>query len=117
MVVRLRLGKRPKPAARRARNRRFALGIATLLKPAALMAVALGIWGVGADLKLASSFAIASGLLSHWGLWLGTAVVLQVCSFALNRYGQNEALSPPKASQAGVARRAQRSERAPSGLP
>lgn len=117
MVVRLRLGKRPKPAAKRARNRRFALGIATLLRPAALMALALGIWGVGAHLKLTGTFAIASGWLSHWVVWLGTAVMLQVCSFALNRYGQNEAPSALKTSPAGVARRAQRSERAPAGLP
>lgn len=117
MVVRIRLGKRPKPAAKRARNRRVAMGIAALLKPAALMALALGIWGMGADLKLTGSFAIASGRLSHWGVWLGTAVMLQVCSLVLNRYGQNEALSEPKAAQAGATRRIRRSERAPAGLP
>ena len=117
MVVRIRLGERPKPAAKRARNRRAALGIATLLKPASLMALALGIWGVGADLRLTGSFTIASGWLSHWGVWLGTAVMLEVCSLALNRYGQKEAPSPVKASQAGVARRVRRSERSPAGLP
>jgi hypothetical protein len=116
MVVRIRLGKRPKPAAKRARNRRLAQGVATLLKPAALMALALGIWGIAADLKWTGTFAIASGWLSHWVVWLGTAVMFQFCSFALNRYGQNEADSPPKASRAGVARRARRSESA-AGLP
>jgi len=101
MVVRIRLGKRPKPAAKRARNRRLAQGIAVLLHPAALMALALGIWSVGADLKLTSAFAIASGWFSHWPAWIGTAVLLGFCSFALNRYSQSRALaSPPRAEAA-----------------
>jgi hypothetical protein len=93
MVVRIRLGNRPKPAAKRARNRRWAQGIAVLLKPAALTALALGIWGLGADLKVTSAFAIASGWFSHWPVWFGTAFLLQFCSFALNRYGQSQ---PPR---------------------
>ena len=91
MVVRIRLGKRPTPAAKRARNLRLAQGIAVLLNPAALMALALGIWDVGADLKLTSAFVIASGWLSHWAVWIGAAVLLEFCSFALNRYGQSRA--------------------------
>jgi hypothetical protein len=98
MVVRIRLGKRPKPAAKRARNRHLAQGIAVLLKPAALMALALGIWGLAADLKLTSSFAIASGWLSHWAVWIGMAVLLEFCSFALNRYSQTT--SRPRAEGA-----------------
>jgi len=78
MVVRIRFGKQPKPAAKRARNRRFAQGIAALLKPAALMALALGMWGIGADLKLTSAFAIRSGWLSLWQFWLGTAALRAV---------------------------------------
>jgi hypothetical protein len=100
MVVRIRLGKRPKPAAKRARNRRLAQGFAVLLKPAALMALALGVWGIGADLKLTTRFAIVSGWFSHWQVWLGTAVVLEFCSFALNRFGQREAPSPKQAAPA-----------------
>jgi hypothetical protein len=98
MVVRIRLGKRPKPSAKRARNRRLAQGVAVLLKPAALMALALGLWGVGADLKLTTRFAIASGWFSHWQVWLGAAVVLEFCSLALNRYGRSEAPSPKQAA-------------------
>ena len=97
MVVRIRLGKRPKPAAKRARNRRLAEGIATLLTPAALMALALGIWAICADLKLTTTFAIDSGLFSHWQVWLGVAAGLEFCSFALNRYGRNGAPSRPAA--------------------
>jgi hypothetical protein len=97
MVVRIRLGKRPKPAAKRARNRRLAEGVAALLIPAALMAFALGIWAIGADLKLTSTFAIDSGLFSHWQVWLGAATALEFCSLALNRYGRSGATSGPAA--------------------
>jgi hypothetical protein len=113
MVVRIRLGKRPKPAAKRARNRRFAQGVAMLLKPAALMALALAIWGLGADLKLTGSFAIGSGWLSQWKVWLGAAVMLELGSFALNRYGRKQPPAPPQAD----GRRTRRSERATAGLP
>jgi hypothetical protein len=91
MVVRIRLGERPKPAAKRARNRRFAQGVAALLTPAALMALALAIWGIGADLKLTAAFAIVSGWFSHWQVWLVMAVALESCSFVLNRYAKSDA--------------------------
>ena len=35
-----------------------------------------------------NSFAIPSGLLSHWQVWLGGAALLQFCAYALNRYGK-----------------------------
>jgi hypothetical protein len=89
MVVRIRLGSRPKPAIKRAQNRRIALGISALLTPAALMALVLAIWRIGADLNLTGSFAIPSGLFSHWQVWMGTAVLLQVCASVLNRYGRS----------------------------
>ena len=114
MVVRIRLGKRPKPSAKRARNRRFAQGGAALLKPAALMALALGMWGIGADLKLTSAFAITSGWFSLWPVWLGTAVLLELCSFGLNRYGQPKTSSPLQAPRAGSSRR---TEHTAAGLP
>jgi len=97
MVVRIRLGKWPNPAAKRARNRRLAEGIAALLTPAALMAGSLGVWALAAELKLTSAFAIDSGLFSHWQVWLGVAAGLEFCSFALNRYGRNGAPSRPAA--------------------
>lgn len=114
MVVRIRLGKRPKPSAKRARNRRFAQGGAALLKPAALMSLALGLWGIGAAFKLTSAFAITSGWLSLWQVWLGTAILLELCSFRLNRYGQPKPSSLPPVSRAGSA---PRSERTAAGLP
>jgi hypothetical protein len=93
MLVRIRLGRQPKPAAKRARNRRIALAIAALLTPGALAALVLAIWRLGADLNLTGSFAIPSGLFSHWQVWMGAAILLQVCALALNRYGRGTSSS------------------------
>jgi len=88
MVVRIRFGKGRRLAQRPAKpNRRLALAAAALLTPAALMASVLAAWRIAADLNFASSFAIPSGLFSHWQVWLGAAVALQLCSRVLNRYG------------------------------
>jgi hypothetical protein len=88
MVVRIRFRTGPRPARKRDGNRKFALAMATLLTPAAVMAAALAAWRVAADLNWASRFAIASGFFSHWQVWLGAAILLQWCSRMLNRYGK-----------------------------
>jgi hypothetical protein len=89
MVVRIRFGKGPPIGSRRTeRNKKLALAAAALLTPAALVASVLAIWRIAADLKFTNSFAIPSGLFSHWQVWLAAAVVLQVCSRMLNRYGK-----------------------------
>jgi hypothetical protein len=87
MVVRIRFAKR---RARRGPNRRVALAVAALLSPAALMAFVLGFWRIAAEFQWANRFAIASGVFSHWEVWLGAAALLQFCAYALNRYGRND---------------------------
>lgn len=88
MVVRIRFGKGPTLGSRRTNsNRKFALAFASLLTPAALMASVLALWRIAADLNFTNSFAIPNGLFSHWQVWLAAAVLLQVCSRVLNRYG------------------------------
>jgi hypothetical protein len=90
MVVRIRFGKGRALGNRPARpNQRLALAAAALLTPAALMASVLAAWRIAADLNFAGSFAIASGLFSHWQVWLAAAAVLQLCSRVLNRYGHD----------------------------
>ena len=89
MVVRIRYGKRPVSGKNRKEGRRAALAVAALLDPAAVMALALGLWGVAAELKWVGSFAIPSGLFSYWETWLGAAAALELCAVALNRYGKN----------------------------
>jgi hypothetical protein len=88
MVVRIRFAKGSKLGNTRNGNRKFALVTAALLSPVALMASVLGLWRIAADLKFTNSFAIATGLFSHWQVWLGAAVALQLCSRMLNRYGR-----------------------------
>ena len=64
------------------------MALAALLTPIAFMAGVLGLWGIAADLNWTSSFAIPSGLFSHWQVWLVVAVLLQLCSRILGRYGR-----------------------------
>jgi len=90
MIVRIRFGAGPKVGKQGRKNRRLALAAAALLTPLAVMASALGFWRIAADLGLTGSFAIPSGLFSHWHVWLGAAALLQFCSRALSRYGRAE---------------------------
>jgi hypothetical protein len=90
MVVRIRFGKGPKVGKKRRGNRRFALAIAALLPPAAFLAGVLGAWRIAADLNWTNSFAIPSGIFSHWQVWLGAAIALQLCARFLNRYGRTD---------------------------
>jgi hypothetical protein len=88
MVVRIRFGKGPKVMRKRRKNRRVALAFAAMLTPAAVMAAALAVWGLAAGPNWTSNFAIRTGLLSHWQVWLAFAAVLQAGSHFLNRYGR-----------------------------
>jgi hypothetical protein len=85
MVLRIRFAKRSVISE----NRRAALALAALLDPAAFMALALGLWGIAAQLKWVERFAIPAGLFSHWETWVAAAVALELCAMALNRYGKS----------------------------
>jgi hypothetical protein len=89
MVVRIRFRTGPKVARKRGKNKRLALGVAALLPPVAFCAGILGLWRIAADLNWTNSFAIPSGLFSHWQVWWGAAVLLHLCARALNRYGKS----------------------------
>jgi hypothetical protein len=89
MVVRIRFGKGLKLGRKRQKDKRLALLLAVVLPPSALAAATLALWRIAADLNLTNSFAISSGVFSHWQVWLGAAVVLQMCGRALNRYGKS----------------------------
>jgi hypothetical protein len=89
MVVRIRFAIGPKLGTRRPeRTRQTALAAAALLTPAAVLATVLALWRIAADLKFANSFAIPTGIFSHWQVWLAAAVLLQLCSRMLNRWGR-----------------------------
>jgi hypothetical protein len=88
MIVRIRFGRGPRVGKRPRRRRRLALGVASLLTPAAVLAAVLGLWRIAADMNWTGSFAISAGLFSHWQVWLGAATLLQLCAHLLNRYAK-----------------------------
>jgi len=95
MVVRIRFRKGPKISRKRRQNQQLALAVASLLPLPTFCAGTLGLWRIASDLNWTGSFAISTGIFSHWQVWLGAAVGLQLCARALNRYGKS---SDPAAS-------------------
>src|SRR3989304_3655586 len=94
MIVRIRFGRGPAVRRGRGKNRRLAWAAGALLTPAAVMAFALAAWRLSTDLGWARQFAFSDGLLSHWQVWLGVAALLEMCAWALNRYGGRASLGP-----------------------
>lgn len=90
MIVRIRFGRGMKVSKVRGKNRRIALMAASVLTPCSLMAAVLGLWRLGSDLSWVGEFAIPSGPLSHWQVWLFAAAGIETCSLALGRYGRGE---------------------------
>lgn len=88
MKVRIRLRRDAVMERRIARSRELASVAAAFLTPAAAMALVLGVWRLGYDLKWTGEFAISRGVFSHWQVWIALAGVLQTCAAILNRYGR-----------------------------
>lgn len=95
MVIRIRFGRGPQVAKKRRRKQRVASGLGALLTPAAAMALGLALWRIAADLNWTNSFAIPSGLFSHWQVWLGAAILLELGSRKLSRYGKKGDTATP----------------------
>ncbi len=55
------------------------------LDTAALAALTLGLWRLGADLAWTDSFFIGQGLWSHWQVWLALAMALKMAHVGLGR--------------------------------
>jgi hypothetical protein len=62
-----------------------AIAFASLLRPAALTALVFGLWRLTADMSWTQQFPIASGLFSHWQVWLALGAVLQMTATTLSR--------------------------------
>jgi hypothetical protein len=69
-------------------SREAARAVASMLSPAASIALVLGFWRLSADLGWTGKFAISNGLFSHWQIWLAMAIVLEVLSSTILRAGQ-----------------------------
>jgi hypothetical protein len=57
--------------------------VVALLTPAALVALAMGLWRVGVDLDWAAMFPIGGGLFSHWQVWIALSIALKMLSSSL----------------------------------
>ncbi len=90
MKLRIRLGPGSKRQPTNRKNMRVALAFAALLRPASLMAFALGLWRIGSDMGIAGEFPIQEGMFSHWQVWVATGFASELCAFLLNRYGMTE---------------------------
>lgn len=99
MVVRIRLSSGTKVRQKRRKNQHVALALASLLTPAAVMACALALWRISADLKATGQFPIANGLFSHWQVWITLAALLQFAATLLNRYGKSNPTLPDSVEQ------------------
>ena len=97
MIVRIRFGRGPAVRRGRGKNRQLAWAAGALLAPAAVMALALGVWRLAADLRWAREFAVSEGLLSHWQVWLGIAIAIELVAWLLNRYGSGSGQGPAEA--------------------
>lgn len=90
MIVRIRLSQGRSRRKLGSGARRAALVCAALLAPVALMAWALGCWGLLADMEWAAGFAIREGLFSHWQVWMALGVGVQFTAFLLSRLARPE---------------------------
>jgi hypothetical protein len=86
MRVRIRFGTGVKIGRKPRQHPSIALGIGALLTPAAVATSLLGFWGIAADLKWTSNFAISSGFFSHWQVWLLGGALLQMAALLLRHY-------------------------------
>ncbi len=58
------------------------------LNPVSAVALALALWRLAYDLHWTGRFAISGGLFSHWQVWMGLALLLQVLDTMLGRHHQ-----------------------------
>jgi len=89
MIVKIRLRSGPRVRKTVGKKQKAALAISSLLVPVCVMAWMFALWALGADMNLTGSFAFSNGLLSHWQVWAGIAIVLHVAMYFLNRYGHS----------------------------
>lgn len=56
-----------------------------LLTPAAVSALALGLWSLTAEMGWTSSFPVENGMFSHWLVWIALAIGLKMTGSILDR--------------------------------
>jgi hypothetical protein len=88
MVVKIRFARGPLLTRRKGKNSRIAMLAASLLTLVAICLASLGVWRLCQDLGLAGEFVFSDGFLSHWQVWIGSAVLMQYACWRLTRYAR-----------------------------
>jgi hypothetical protein len=101
MVVRIRFGRGRVISRRKGKNSGIAILAASLLTLVSISFASLGIWRIGTDLAWAGDFVVSDGLLSHWQIWIGAALLIQYAAWRLNRYAKQSTPQEPKIEPAG----------------
>jgi len=68
-------------------SRQLADVLVALLTPAAVVALVMALWRVGADLWWAGAFLITGGFFSHWQVWIALSIGLKLLSSTLIAWG------------------------------
>jgi hypothetical protein len=89
MQVKVQFGRGPVVTRRKGKNSRLARLGASLLTLVAVSCGSLGLWRMGYDLDWAGAFVFQNGLLSHWQVWIFSAIGLQYASWQLSRYARH----------------------------
>ena len=98
MVIRIRLSYGDAIRKTAVMNRQAALVVSSLMTPLAVMFWALGFWRIAADLRWTGEFAIASGLFSHWQVWIALAIAVQAGAIFLQRFARREPIAEDDAA-------------------
>lgn len=93
MVVRIRLGNGRAVSRHARKNSRIARLTATLLTLGAISCGSVGLWRIGSDLGWTGDFVFTRGILSHWQIWIGAAIVAQYVAWQLTSYAR-KAMQP-----------------------
>jgi hypothetical protein len=72
-------------------SRQLADVLIALLTPAAVLALVMAVWRVGADLGWTGAFLITGGFFSHWQVWLALSIGLKMLSSTLIAWGSRTA--------------------------
>ncbi len=95
MVVKIRFGRGERISRRPGKNSRIARLAASLLTLVSISCASFGMWRVGTDLGWTGDFVFSDGLLSHWQVWIGAAILVQYLAWQLTRYARKALLPSP----------------------